>query len=421
MSIPRQRLLDFIQQRLFAVNKEAGPAPGNSADCLTADKIAPISIAAHAGVQAGDLLVEVDGQPASDFDFESLLDPNSQHRYRFYQPAHKQWLQLTSVGAPLGIELSESTQTLVERSTADDFDYSDLVTLWERGEWQALEQSARAALKPRLLLRIVAFCTRHSFRETPSLLMLGAALVEQGRQAEGMAMIREYHENYEDRFTTDCQGIARFYLGQNAQANNDPESAARFFEEACDCWSNERFAKALQDLTGQEPSSEEPGLAGTPFPCKYELPREEDGKIISLAQSLQSMQEHQLRFICLMASSRTNGPYDEFMKQYARLSRHFADFLAELHVITENHITLARRDKERREFVDQWRTAESQARELGIPFAVLYDEHGLVTQAVDTPGVPYVLLIDHQGTIVGEDTYSDMQVWNTLASVCKAQ
>ena len=54
-------------------------------------------------------------------------------------------------------------------------------------------------------------------------------------------------------------------------------------------------------------------------------------------------------------------------------------------------------------------------RALGLPFEVLLEE-GEVVGALSPTGSPFVLLLDHQGTIVYEGGLESVEWWDTLAA-----
>jgi hypothetical protein len=59
---------------------------------------------------------------------------------------------------------------------------------------------------------------------------------------------------------------------------------------------------------------------------------------------------------------------------------------------------------------------EDEMRALGLPFEVLLEE-GDVVGALAPSGSPFVLLVDHQGTIRYEGELDTVSWWETLAAV----
>jgi hypothetical protein len=408
----------FIKDRIFSAKQAPGKPPKALDSCLTVEEVAPVSVAAEAGVRAEDLLVDVDDKPALDFD--QLIDTKTRHQYRFFRPSAEEWLVLTTTGVPVGIELGISTEALVARAGSLGSDWSDLTTLWERRDWRALERAARRTCKPSLYIRLAAFFLRHSFKRSPGLLMLGAALYEQGQRGRAMPMIRDYYENLEQDWTMGFMAVARYYLGLDALEKDDKETALNYLREAYEYWELELIAVRIEEITRASFPRAKSQWEGKPFPCSYTLPREDGRGTVSLAASLDKLKAHQVLVVCLLGVYRVNGPYNFFLKHYIRLARHFAEFLPELHVISESTQEEKSRTKESREVLETWIGVEDRAREAGVPFVILHDEAEEIGEALESPGSPHILALDSRGVIVHDGDLEDVKFWKMLAKTAPA-
>ena len=58
---------------------------------------------------------------------------------------------------------------------------------------------------------------------------------------------------------------------------------------------------------------------------------------------------------------------------------------------------------------------EDEVRAVGLPFEVLLEE-GQVVRVLSPTGSPFVLLVDHQGTILYEGGLESVEWWDTLAA-----
>ena len=172
---------------------------------------------------------------------------------------------------------------LVARANSFASEWSDLTTLWERRDWAALERAARRTGRPRFHIRLMAFFLRQSFARSPALLMLGAALYEQGQRERAMPMIRDYYENLEQGWTMGFMAVARYYLGLDALEKDDRETALHYLQEAYEYWELELIALRIEEITRAPFPRAKSQWEGKPFPCSYALPREDGRGTVSLA------------------------------------------------------------------------------------------------------------------------------------------
>jgi hypothetical protein len=141
----------------------------------------------------------------------------------------------------------------------------------------------------------------------------------------------------------------------------------------------------------------------------YTLPTiEGEKKTVGLAATLQAMSPGKLLCVCVLASYRSNGPYHDLLNRYHNYATHFARFLEGLHVLTEEPKRYPHRSFHY--------VREDEVRALGLPFEVMLEE-GDVVGTLGPSGSPFVLLLDHQGTILYEGELDTVSWWDTLSTV----
>ena len=112
--------------------------------------------------------------------------------------------------------------------------------------------------------------------------------------------------------------------------------------------------------------------------------------------------------MCLLASYRGNGPYEDFMRRYLHFARWFSRFLPGLHVVTM--------EKER--YVDRphYFRAEDEVRAASLPMELLLEDGGL-SAAVGQTGSPFIVLLDRARRVRYEGELTSVDMWDTLAAV----
>jgi hypothetical protein len=406
----------FISQCLHSAERRPNVAPTPSLDELIVEKVAPVSIAAAAGVRVGDRFLSVDGVPAGKVEFSKFTRPDHRYHYEFYRPSSSERLTLDTCGAPIGVHATATTEGLEARVLRGKGDYEDLDTLWERGQWEALARCSHKLRRPSGVIGLVlSWVMSERVRGVPSLLMEGAALYELGKRAEAMSLVHEYRDKHERNWTRQYEAIARYYIAKDAIARGDRKSALALLEQAFQARAYDRIADAIQEISGRLPSAQDP-WEGKPFPLAYELPEEKTGRVVDWAGQLRQMAPHQVFVICWLGPYRANGPYHEFMRHFRRLAVYFSNFLVGMHVITEN----LGQDASKREFTEQWIRGEKEARAAGAPFVVLQDAVGRLGAVLMPTGSPTLLVVDSRSTIVQKGgLLEDVDFWNVLAKVDK--
>ena len=400
-------IADLIKANMVSVERRQQAPPSDLSGCMVVNKVAPISVAAVAGIVPGDLLLSVAGEDAAGVETVEMLDPKTPRDFVFYCPQSSEGLKLEAKCYPIGIELGQTPDTLLQLAEEGELDYDDLDSVWERGDWELLEKAARAMLDPGWIIRIILFFMRRSTSDSPASLLLGAALYEQGKQDEGMEMIRKYYEEYEDGWTTQFHAMGRYYLADEALRGGDREVALRFLYEAFELSPLNRVADKIVELTGERPTESKP-WQGKTFPVNYQLDSLSGGEPVSLSSQLATLTEGQLLTVCLLATYRANGPYHEFVGHYQQWWTHFPQVVSELHVVTMT--------REASGSAKLWLGGEKAALQAGAPLRVLYDD-GEVTANVGPDSSPFVLLLNREGLVVYEGVPDDAQFWDVLSQL----
>lgn len=397
----------FVRSGIVAQRRERADGAPDPAACLRVAKVASAGPLASLGVRTGDLLVSIDGKGAGGFDAEMLSLSAATHAYRIHLIASRETLHLETA-LPLGARFVPTPEA-IEASYSFPEDPDRLATLWEAGEWARLERLAAKELKKRSggVVKTVVKVAGGDARRTPALVLLGAALWEQGRHEEGLALVDEYEADYEEYFTTNFYAIVRHVRGQESIRKGDQGQGLDLLKEAFDYNDeSERIAATIEKYTGQRPQVERSSL-GERFPVDYRLPLLGALGEASLARSLAMMGAGRLFVVCALGSYRANGPYSEFMRRYARFAATIGERLHELHVVTST-------DHER-EIGDWWLNGEKEARKARVQFSVLYDEEDQLLEELRFQKSPWEYVLAKDGTVVLEGHLDEVGLWEALA------
>lgn len=398
----------FVRSGIVAQRREAAGAPPDPAACLRVAKVASAGPLASLGVRTGDLLVSIDGKGAGGSDAEMKDLSAATHAYRFHLVAGRETLHLETA-LPLGAQFVPTPEA-IEASYSFPEDSDRLAALWEAGEWARLERLASTELKKRSggVVRTVVKVAGGDARRTPALVLLGAALWEQGRHEEGLALVEEYVSAYETYFTTNYYAIARHVRGQESIRRGDQRQGLDLLKEAFDYNDeSERIAATIEKYTGQRPEAERTSL-GERFPVAYRLPLVAGMGEVSLERSLGMMGPGRLLVVCALGSYRANGPYSDFMRRYARFAATVGESLHELHVVTST-------DHEK-EIADWWLGGEKEARKASVRFSVLYDEEDSLVEQLLFQKSPWEYVLAKDGTVVYEGHLDEVGLWEALAA-----
>jgi hypothetical protein len=389
---------EFIRAQVKSVLRTQNVPLPRPAGCLIVKKLAPRSVAAHLGVAGKDLLAFVDGTPAGRLDPDLYNRPAEQRTYTFYSRPRHEMVEAVVTGIEVGALLAPTLDALKARFDPGKADYRSLEALWEARDWATLEALATRCLQ-----------ADKAYRRTPAFLFLGAALHEQKRWAEAVPVVDEYLRDTASSWTMNFAGIALLYTGLERLRLNDKARGVAALQSAWGQYQHARIADALQAGTGSRPTEDPPRWVGKVFPVDYALPRLEAGPgTVALTEAASRLQPGQLLGVCLLASYRGNGPYNDLMARYRNYATYFGRYLAGFHVLTMQR----ERPADRSWYFEN----EDQVRASGLPLDVLLDADGKVTLAVEPGCSPFVLLVDRDRRVACEGELDSVQLWNTLAA-----
>jgi hypothetical protein len=390
-------LTAFIESHDKGLRLEKSDRVPRPATCLHVKKVAARSVAARAGIAAGDLLSLVDGSPASR-QSPKLYDDRARKRLlTFYSRARQENVELATTGIEIGIELDQTAEGVKARFKPGDADPTALERLWELGDCATLLELSRAVLALR------------GGDETPALLFEGVGLWEAGQYEPGLERVEKYLKHFGKNWTMNFTAIGIHYLGLEELRQGRKQAGLERLQRAFAYNPLESTADVIAEITGVRPPMKTTRWTGKPFPAQYTLPTiEGEKKTVALAPTLQAMGPRKLLCVCLLANYRSNGPYFDLLNRYHNYATHFAPFLEGMHVVT----TEPNRYPDRAYHYAR----EDEMRALSLPFEVMLEE-GDVVGTLEPTGSPFVLLLDHQGTIHYEGGLESVEWWDTLAAV----
>ena len=385
----------FINSQVRQLTRTPNVRMPRPSQCLIVTKIAPVSLASHAGVALKDFLISLDGMPAGDISPDTYTNRGRVHEWCFYSRARHELITLEATGIEPGVKLQPTPDGLKERYNPKTSSAADLEVLWEARDFKGLEDLCRITLAVR-------------DRDHPALAFLGASLYESGRKAEGVNLIGEYVRNFASHWTMNFTGIAYSYLALDLLSRGGQEAGTSMLRAAFEYHASPRIADLVEKHTGERPPLETPLWLDRVFP-DYNLPRlEGPGPPISLSETLATLGVRQVLGVCLLASYRGNGPYNDFMMRYHNFATWFAPYLKGLHVITM--------EKERPQERPYYFKAEDDVKAARLPLEMLLETGDLSAQ-IGQRGSPFIVLLDPTGRVRYEGELDSVAMWNTAAAL----
>jgi hypothetical protein len=385
----------FINSQVRKLTRTPNVRMPKPSQCLLVTGLAAPSLAAHAGVAVKDFLVTLDGLSGGEVSPSTYRSRARIREWSFYSRARHELIVLEATGIEPGIRLQHTPDGIRERYNPKTSPSSDLEVLWEGRDFKTLEDLARNTLAVQE-------------RDHPALAFLGAALYESGRKAEGLVLVDEFAKNFASHWTMNFTGIAYSYLALDLLARGDQEAGIGMLQTAFEYHSCPRLADLVEKHIGVRPPLETPRWRDRVFP-NYSLPRlEAPATPVSLSATLGALGEGELLAVCLLASYRGNGPYNEFMLRYHNFATWFAPFLKGLHVITM--------EKKRSEEYAHYFRGEDAVKAGKLPLELLL-ESGSLTAQVEQPGSPFVILLDRAGVVRFEGELDSVAMWETVAAL----
>jgi hypothetical protein len=167
---------------------------------------------------------------------------------------------------------------------------------------------------------------------------------------------------------------------------------------APDIWEVERRLASLQH---RAPEMEVPTWIGDTFPLDYNLPAKDPvGEIrnnvehVSFSQVVGSLTDGEMLVVLVLGEYRSNYYYNLDLVKLAILNQAFPGTIREVHAITSGTYAL---DVKHR----HW--AEGLARNHNLPFAILWDEAGIVAETLRPAGYPASFLVDRHARILATE------------------
>ena len=388
---------DFVSKQVLSLSAERAPMP-RPAHCMIVTRVAPRSVAAHAGISPRDFLAQMDGADGASLGQDLYFHRAAEHAYVFYARGRHERVELRATGIDLGIEVKPTPDAVKASYDPRKPDYKALEVLWEAKDHAALETLATETM-------------RAAGRDSPALVYRGAALYETGRRDDGMKLVHEYQEQFSRGWTMNFTAVSLYYLGLDALDKGNREEGLRLLESAFDYNTFDRIAATLEKQTGRRPAPPPSPWTGKRFPVEYNLPLLESDPpgSVALTGTLAAMSPEKVLLVCLLANYRGNGPYNSFMARYLAWAPHFAPFLHGLHVITE--------DPERSAERPYYFRNEDLVRKAGLPLALLHDARGDLAAKVLPHGSPYILALDRSATVQYAGELESGDLWELLGRV----
>ncbi|MFC3192816.1 PDZ domain-containing protein [Marinicella sediminis] len=385
--------MNITTQWNLEVEKSSGSVNNDPQKHQMLVKVAPGSPADELGLSSGDLLISVNGAPANEVDVLGTLVQTNVMTYEFYQPQSQSMLCVEANNMPLGFVVegqSEGITQLYEQRGM--YDWSDLMKLWERGEWTLLARASQAVHQTGLLNRLIRLF-KPSHQASGAVLLMGAAMYEQGQPAEGMNWIELFIDELFAGFTTDYHAVAFYYKARWAKESGDSDEFIHWLERAnhSNAGRSARVNELIRTVEQIELSHEHPWL-GMDFPSRFVLPLLEQEGLLSLQNMLDGMQDDQLLPVCVMPSYRGNGPYNDSMLCYRATIKHLAEQFLPMVVITDQ--------PHKRPDRMWWYEHETKARQQHIELHLVYDETASVARQLDMQRTPIFYVLNKQSTII---------------------
>ena len=396
----------------------------------------PTSPAGLLGVQADDILFEVNGGAFDDEDFEKTFKPRfmgRSHSFKFFRPSTREALMIKGAQFPYGMGLKKTVSSYAAELTSGDPNFDEIETLWETGGKAAL---AELWLPFEVLIIRLRDLDGSPFDRPlpdsidPNSLFPTAEYIWPGNlcwlalcaacagQIERAKFIQEYVDLYFEESGSNHMSIAFAAMDYThsvlEEARFNQSMAVTYINNAIKrCPQNEQLRRRLEELTGSyTPPAGSAFLGMTP---EYTLPRHDPKAMfdqpsgeVSLSHTISNLSKGEFLLLTVMAPYRVNGPYYEgFTHALPALSK--LDMFKEVHIVTswEGH-----RDKDL-----HWPAMEPILQKAGLHVSLLFDKDQVFTDTLPITGAPTNLFLDHTGTVIAEGWLEGDAIWETLSKL----
>lgn len=161
----------------------------------------------------------------------------------------------------------------------------------------------------------------------------------------------------------------------------------------------------VETLMGRSLPEQLPQFVLQPLPFDYDLPVHDPiGEVATdlararLADALEILKPGQVVVILLMSSYRSNYYYNLDLERLAMLNRAYPGVISEIHVIVAGDYALDVRHRQQ---------AEGLAKQLGLPFAILYDPEDRCAAGLGLPGFPARFVVDKNSTVLATERFME--------------
>lgn len=409
---------ELVRQHLIGVERGSGAASSPSRQLVVA-RVARSSIASHIGVMPGWRLHLPDEDAGT-----GLLDPSlpaevSERRYVFSPPGEGEALVVRTTGLDLGMQLLRSPENVAENFDPAHPDADALLDLWRQARWSMLHQlSLRAITGARDVSALLTSDGLAAYLQSdeprnldqPAVVLLGAALYEEGRRAEGLRWTRRFTKrhaaDWPDGAMRDVySAIADLYEGLEQMQTGHRDKAISSFERAARTGRLSRGVARTQELT-RAPLDLAP-MEGRRMSDLALGQRISDGANVQLAALLDGLHAPQLLTLCVLGTVRGNLEYDAFVHRYVRFARHLGDRFSRLVVVTPTRDRDAAHPEHYR--------GEEGALALGVDLQIVHDDTASVSQALEPSTSPSCYVITAEGVCVHEGAFTSCDAWDALS------
>ncbi|MBU2706884.1 hypothetical protein KCM76_12895 [Zooshikella marina] len=388
----------------------------DSTQALEIKRIASNSPACQLNLQPGDLIWQVNHQPASEVDLLEESYQSSHIHYWLYSRQSNATMEISAPSTPLGFHCEKTSTAIVNHWQQGLFDWQDLFILWNRREWDNLLLCCDYYYRP-LVIRSFLRWLKMEQRFNATHLFRGAALFEKEQLAKGVRLIDQYVKHCINIYSSAFMSVASLYLAFWSKQCGHWQDWLKWLQCA-DFFSQGKITRIMQTVTMEariEPIAVVRWL-NRPFPVSFNLPVNANlpnqalPKLnLELHALLQQMEHHQLLPVCLLASKRPNPTYNTLMKCYRTLYKHWGKALHPLIVITTYNDLQP---------PNQNQTYEQLCFKENIPIIFLADKHNHVASHLQLSHTPAFFLINHEGTVCFEGTQiSPYDFWQTLSQI----
>jgi len=364
-----------------------------SGEYLVTD-VASGSIADRAGIEPGDIVVSVENENP-DLENVYLYQYLGKYQYKFYSPEDEKLISFTTFGGPIGIKFEKSSDSFSDTLSGHELHIA-LDVFWKRREWATLRKCL----------------DKHGVNEgDPTQLLHGAWLYETKGPAFGTELIEDFMENHAQSFVTHFHAIGYYYMALEHEKLDNKEIAEELLQLAFSFYQIPIIEDAYIKITGKSPEKPcqflEENFPDYIFPSIIKPKK----KMISLSDTLSSMNHNQLLLIASMPEYRVNGVYYELVRNFTWFAYHFPMFIADFHVIVTNRFTEFRDKK----FHKMWIEAEQDALRGNYPIKVILDEEKVLSDKLQNTITPTEYLLDSSGRVVHQGPIDNYDWWNALS------